>query len=38
MTGKDDTVQELSLFDIVEETEPTKKLNVVEATFKEVIQ
>ena len=37
MTGKDDTVQELSFFDIVEETEPTKKLNVVEATFKEAV-
>lgn len=33
MIGKDNNVQELSLFDIVEETEPTKKLNVVKATF-----
>lgn len=37
MTGKDDTVQELSLFDIVEEAEPTKKLNVVEATFNKAV-
>ena len=36
MTYKDD-MQMLSLFDIAEKTEPTKKLNVVKAAFKEAI-
>lgn len=37
MTDKGDNIQELTLFDITEEVESTKKINVVEATFKEVI-
>lgn len=33
----DDTVQEISFFDEIEETTSTKKLNVVEASFKGVV-
>lgn len=33
----DDTVQEISFFDAIEETASTKKLNVVEASFKGVV-
>lgn len=36
MTDKDDAVQELTLFDMIEETEPIKKLSVVEAEFRDV--
>ena len=36
MTDKNDTFQELSFFDIIEESEPTKKLRVVEAEFKNI--
>ena len=36
MTDKNDTFQELSFFDIIEETEPTKKFRVVEAEFRQI--
>ena len=36
MMDTNDNIQELSLFDFTEDTEPTKKLSIVEAEFKEI--